>query len=263
MNALYDITKRVTCKYSNQIKKACLPLQESFQLSDVWYFKTLNSGYGSYFSSHPEWSEFFASQDFFLNFPLIKHPTALESGVFLFNDLNDENFSKISSLAQEKFQIHHSLAILQRTPDGIEGFGVSANSSQGPHLTSLINELPLLTAYFKKFKETYPSLFSKMEENLIDFESLIGPSFLEGKKQSPFKKESIFKFLEIDQLTDRECEVLYLLSKGQSAPSIGKSLFLSKRTIEHYIEKLKLKLDCSSKQELIEKALFLGSYVRL
>jgi DNA-binding NarL/FixJ family response regulator len=55
-------------------------------------------------------------------------------------------------------------------------------------------------------------------------------------------------------LSVAELETLKLLQKGYTASQIGTSLYRSRRTIEHRIERIKAKLSCASRRELIEKA---------
>jgi DNA-binding CsgD family transcriptional regulator len=56
-------------------------------------------------------------------------------------------------------------------------------------------------------------------------------------------------------LTKRQLECLYYLVKGCSVKQIAAKISLSHRTVEHYLEAIKFKLKCSSRRELIEKAL--------
>lgn len=65
---------------------------------------------------------------------------------------------------------------------------------------------------------------------------------------------------EIHKLTLRESECLFFLMRRCTSKEIARLLKLSPRTIEDYIEKLKNKLDCKSKFELIEKAKSYGYF---
>jgi len=62
-------------------------------------------------------------------------------------------------------------------------------------------------------------------------------------------------------LTERQLDCLLYLAKGRSMKMIANELKLSPRTVEHYLEAAKLKLECNSRMELIEKALSI-SYIR-
>lgn len=52
-------------------------------------------------------------------------------------------------------------------------------------------------------------------------------------------------------LTKREVEIIRLLLQGHSAKGIASALKISHRTVESYINTLKLKFECQRKSELI------------
>ncbi len=56
--------------------------------------------------------------------------------------------------------------------------------------------------------------------------------------------------------TKREVESLYYLMNGHTISSTAKTLGLSPRTVEFYVNNMKLKIKATSKTELLEKALF-------
>jgi DNA-binding CsgD family transcriptional regulator len=52
-------------------------------------------------------------------------------------------------------------------------------------------------------------------------------------------------------LSSQQGKCLLLLVKGKSAKEIGLEMKLSHRTVEHYLEKIRRQLGCSSTRELI------------
>lgn len=64
-----------------------------------------------------------------------------------------------------------------------------------------------------------------------------------------------FKKLNITSLTKRELQCVSAMLKGKTAKEIAKAFGLSPRTIEHLIERIKLKLKCKTRSQLIEKLL--------
>lgn len=56
-------------------------------------------------------------------------------------------------------------------------------------------------------------------------------------------------------LTRRELDILTLSARGKTAKEIGIMLTLSKRTVEHYIENIKRKINVKTKSGMIEKAI--------
>lgn len=57
-------------------------------------------------------------------------------------------------------------------------------------------------------------------------------------------------------LTEREIECLFYVVRGFNVPMIAEKLFVSKRTVETYIENIKIKTNCYTKTDLLERALY-------
>lgn len=62
-----------------------------------------------------------------------------------------------------------------------------------------------------------------------------------------------FNPIRHNALSQRETEVLNLLAQGKPTKEVANILMLSKRTVEHYLESIKDKMDVSSKYELLVK----------
>src|SRR5437667_11787222 len=58
----------------------------------------------------------------------------------------------------------------------------------------------------------------------------------------------------LHRLTDRERQVLHLIGQWQSTRQIARALHLSIKTVEHYREKIKEKLNLTSASELVQYA---------
>lgn len=69
-----------------------------------------------------------------------------------------------------------------------------------------------------------------------------------SKNYSVGTRKSSFNF------SKRQEEVLFYLIRGKSAKSIAKAMKISPRTVEYYVDILKIKCMCKSKNELIEFA---------
>lgn len=93
--------------------------------------------------------------------------------------------------------------------------------------------------------------YIKLEQFFVD------QHHLEGKNKP---KSSIFETVNIPKLSFREHECLFFLLRKCTAKEIANILKLSHRTVEDYIEELKLKFFCESKIELINKAKNLGYF---
>ena len=99
--------------------------------------------------------------------------------------------------------------------------------------------------------------------NLLERSQIIGQELFSSRQKSQQEPANISKNIEkytnliADQLklTNREQEVLHLLSKGFSNMDIGKKLHLSHRTIEKYVSRLLRKTETHNRAELIRLAL--------
>ena len=62
----------------------------------------------------------------------------------------------------------------------------------------------------------------------------------------------------ISNLSKRQKECLYYLTRGMTIKQIAKVLLLSPRTVEFYFDNLRTKLNCHSRSELVSKAIEFG-----
>jgi len=256
----------VTHKFHNRIKNACAPLFDSFNVRYFWFSKINNSGYHALLGSNPAWAEYFCSEKLYLKYPYLRHPTCLEAGVNIHTGEQEKPFQDICQSAVEKFGLQQTLQILVKVPDGIEEYGFSSPSVGGKQTAIFINELPLFHLFVKKFRGENGQLFSHLEDNLIDASNLLGPTFYPkvGRVSDRFASKQAFlkkMGIEIGEcLSPREIGVVRLLLQGYSAGKIASQVHLSKRTVEHHLERMKEKLGCYSKAELIQKARELEQY---
>jgi DNA-binding CsgD family transcriptional regulator len=73
--------------------------------------------------------------------------------------------------------------------------------------------------------------------------------------------ESFFDSSLQNDLTQRQLDCLYGLVQGMTMKEIALLHRLSPKTVEHYLDRIKFKLQCKSRSELISKALKL-SYIK-
>ena len=89
------------------------------------------------------------------------------------------------------------------------------------------------------------------------------PEIKEITRQNTKQKKQIVYQLKAsyDQfnLSRRESEALYYVIRGKTAKETGRILNISYKTVEKYHENLKHKLDCTTRSQVIEKAIAAGA----
>ncbi len=258
MTDFKELTKAVTIRHNDKIKKACYTIFKELNLNNFWHYKISNKGEYYYLGSNAEISEFFAEMKYYIDYPYYRHPRFFRSGISYMNSVNYS--PKIKNEIKIKSNCHHPILLIDQVHDGIEGFGFSSNSDNEHQLSLLINELPLLRLFCKYFRNENPALFALLEANKIDLLKLLGNVYSEeGPPVLPVTKyrNSLIHnpgLHNSKSLTNRESEVLKLYFIGNSPKQISSKLYRSKRTIEHHIERIKEKLDCPAKYDLMIKA---------
>ena len=243
------------------------PLATYLDLAHFYYYQISNSGHFVNIGTNPAWKEFYFSNDSHLiHTPYLRHPDHFANGVSFVKGLEHQEFEKLVEQGGERFNVNLSLQFMNKTDEGIEAFGFGINSKALTHHLSLYQELPMLRLFIKKFKEAFHPFFPILKDHQIDLARLVGKDFYKqpaaaGMPKSRSRSECLKKLgLDISTpLTAREQAVIKYLLNGNSASQIAKELSISTRTVEHHMERIKNKLNCFSKGELMQKALFLES----
>lgn len=255
----YDsVIQSVSVRYSDVINKACSELFRCLNLNHFWYCKIDNNGNYSFLGSHSGWCELFAGEKFYQKYAYIKHPKYQKNGIHFIKNPEDPDLMDVLSSCKERFQMQCLLSVVTKDGAGIEEFGFASKSASDDQISLLMNELPLLRLFVQNFFNEHPILKSALFDHQVNIGKLIGPSFYEPiipifPKNKPLLLQTMKLGSSLD-LTDGDIEVLKLLQEGSSATQIAKHIFRSPRTVEHRIERLKEKLTCFSKAELIKKA---------
>ncbi len=196
----------------------------------------------------------------YLRQPHFRHPSNFKSGISLTKDINDEDYKQNSQIARKKFNVNFSLVLLNKVPTGLEIIGLNVNTPNKMHDILLINETVPIRKFISYFVKENEPIIQLLKETKINMGTLIGERFKEVDIPVMInlrERELFYKKIGIHanaSLTVKELTVLKNILKGYSANQIAGELKLSCRTIEHCIERIKCKLVCFSKSELIQKA---------
>lgn len=253
------LQKITSSREHDQMVRFCKPLNDHFGINHFWYYRISNSGDYCYLGSHTAWTEYCYAEGLTGSFSCLRHPSTLQSGLYLMKSEKQPDYQKMQQLALEKFQINFSLNLLEKQPSGVEAFGFATRFHDPKADEWLLNELPLLKQFCLEFRQKQKSLFKKLDDVQINLVEQFGDLFYE-KSQGlplPFSRKAFLQKIGLGwiyALTPREVDVMRYMAHGYPASYIAKELGIGLRTVENYIAVLKDKLGCRCKAELISKA---------
>lgn len=248
MTLLYDMHKNISRRLGDKIGRTCAPLAD-LGISHFYHYMLTDSGGFASAGWNQEWHEcLFTGPDCYLALPYFRE---VENGgsIIFTQAVENKHWKNLAKTAKDEFQINLGLQVCISTDDGQEAFGFGLNTDDPIKHMKLLNQLPLIQKFLKSYRKDFKNDFLK--DNLVDAASLVGPSFYESLKQECVSHKA---YLEAPApFTKRENEVVGLILNGFPASKIAEKLFISTRTVEHHVERIKNKLDCDSKSDLIGK----------
>lgn len=262
MNSYLRMIQSVTTKYDTEIRNSTSSFCEYFGIDQFWFHRINDKGFLGTISNNPAWCEYFAAEKLFHKCPLLRHSKYIPLGfvVVANNEVEDFLDNKIAQTFYKDIKKYKNgiwFVIINKTETGSEQFGFMIDKS---NLALIINELQIIKQFMNKLPTKIPRLFSKLEEAQVNLVDLMGASFYKSAIPAHFQpqaREVMIQNMGLEsdiQLNPRELEVIKLVLQGHSPSQIAPKVFLAKRTIEHLLEKIKEKLECNSKTQLIQKA---------
>lgn len=238
----------------------CRPLIDQFAVNHFWYHKVTYDGYFRTIGTHIDWTDYMMSDQRFMTNAYLRHPDNYQTGISLTHKIKDPAYQEMVKIIEKKFNLNFAIAYLEKTHDGVQGFGFAAAGHFKEAEELYIQDFPLLNLFIGRFKEEFKSIIQKLDDDAVLVGTPTNSYYHKKEKNLHVKVDNRKSFLEKlgvkepNHLTLREKDILSYMLKGYSVSQIADMIHRSKRTIEHQIEALKDKLDCYSKQELIEKA---------
>ena len=273
MGNIAQLVCQPTLKNERKLKRICEPLSQGFGLDTFWHYSLTDKGELSYICNNPLISEYFYSQELYNGHPYFKDPKLLKSGFFF----ADKTISPDYAHTQGKMRnvsMDQIFMVMNASEGRAEGYGF-ATTQPLPDLTNtFINHLYLLKKFIGYFHQEAEEILKQAKKSSVDIasecaERFYKPSHYFDNLTSPANPEAFFqkidpmRFAMLRSLSSREKECLRWFLKGMSAVQIGKKIHLSNRTVEFYIENVKNKLGCNTKQELFEVLLNCSDFLTL
>lgn len=264
--------KTVSLGYSQDIKEICQPLFKDTNIDYFCYMKSTKDGRMIHLTNREDWLEYYLDSKFYEISNFRKSPEAYLGDYVLCSTMQGPAF-QIAQNATNYFNIRNTITLISKQEKECEFYQFASSKSDEKIISFFINNIDLLklfTFYFKdKAKHLLKNLHKKnifIPSNSLLFKSDNDESLLPKEKIIQIKGEiyeKINRFYIRDKnsdavLTKREVECIKFISLGKTAEEISIIFEISKRTVEKHIENIKIKLNLTKIQAVLEKAIKLG-----
>lgn len=233
-------------------KNFCQPLA----ITVFGYVRIYDHGTVSWVTTCPDQDRFLVESGELSRNPLVNDRNLLKEGLYL--DIYNRQFPGCDEFYRERaklFQMDHGMVLVRHQKDYIETCCFAGLSTRRPLYQLFMNEQSLFKTFMEHFTNQLDQRLLELlsqgiclndlkdEHHLIDEETL----YLSSDRAILLEACGWKNLLT---LSKREKECLSLLKDGHSYHTIGLFLGLSERTIEHYLESVKTKLNLETRAEL-------------
>lgn len=244
----------------DKMVRSASPFFNSFGLNHLYYYRLSPLGNYTTFGTHSELFEYSFNQypQWYESDPCFRCKN-LKPGIFIEDIGYDQSFNKILDDIFNRFKLKYTIRVQRKIGDAYECFGFCTKLINRDIKELLINNLPIVNKFIDFFISENKTNINIAKDNEINIIPLVGSFFYEQESSllDSTKKIELLKYMGLETgecLTEREKEILHFFASGYPARYIAEKLFISVRTVEHHIAEMKLKLQCSSKVELINIA---------
>lgn len=212
------------------------------------YMKSDLQGGRVYLYSHRDVLESYLRNEYYLRGNKESAPINYQKQIVLWSTLPNQHEYDANVRVRG---IDHGMFMFEPGEDSLEAFAFAADSKNERIINTYLTKLDYLKNFTSSFKENAASLITKAEKSKIIL---------------PFHNSKI-NFIHNDtpridcrksRLSSQQRKCLLYLTQGLTIKGIAAKLKLSPRTVEHYLEAIKIKLNCCNKAELYVKASELG-----
>jgi len=147
-----------------------------------------------------------------------------------------------------------ALEIRRTHPD--VGVLVLSQYLESEYATRLLTEVPERAGYLLKDRLADVAVLVDALRRIVEGECVVDPTIVARLVHRPRQPSPL------DQLSDREREVLALMAEGRSNRAIAQRLFVSSKTIEAHVRQILLKLDLPESADDHRRVLAVLTYLR-
>lgn len=246
-------------KMREKVSSLCVPLFERFNMTGFCYDMSFSGGELSVLTDNINNFESLYACEYT---PICSDASGrtIESGVYTLNLLSKNSADE--AFYTEKFESLYETSQIIHIVDRGNLFDEMVTFSFDMHKDKfdyfVLNDLPQLKSFVRYFKESMKNeiAFIQKKEHRLYFPDLLAGNMLHACLDKREDQKILCLIREDGQeviIPPQQAACLTLLATGQSVKQIASALFLSTRTVEHYLAAVRTKLSCNSLLTLMSK----------
>ena len=243
---------------SNDIAEICKPL-EKIGIDNFIYVRHYNDNKYSFLSNTARWNAHFLENFYKLRYKeTYLFQECVQQDMLLSTHTYPNNLAFTE--ANQIMGLQHGFVISRQNLHFKEVIYFASKDSEPSIFNCYLYKRDLIHQFLDYFKERAHAIIQQSEKLRLDTPqayldyklAMLNSSQLSSAKEQEFLKEISYKRND-HKLTARETECFYWLVQGKSADEIGIIIGISGRTVEKYIENMKIKFNCAKITQLIYK----------
>lgn len=250
---------------NDRIRQLSQDFCKPFGITIFAYGRRYNDATVSWLTTNPDQDRFLLEANSLEEEPLFDMSKPIIEGTYLW--FNDRKFLGCEAFYKDRerlFQMDHGLVLIKNKKNYVEFSCYSGLLAKRPLYNLFVNEKGLFNAFLDNFVTKLDRRLVGLLEDGIHIENFRSNSGKSSQDWSLEDRESLIitcGWSNLLKLSKREKESLLLYREGKTYNEIGIDLRLSERTVEHYLESVKNKLNIDNRAELYlaaEKLIQLG-----
>tara|TARA_A100000171_G_C2131717_1_gene147207 strand:- start:506 stop:1342 length:837 start_codon:yes stop_codon:yes gene_type:complete len=250
--------------FSSKLKELCTPLFSDYGVKGLCYLRFFFDGRILRLGTIREWTQlYFKDKLYNSKFGDYSQILKMEKNKEFLVFQTGEPLDKYSQILFD-LGIWNSCGVYRKLFDSVEALYIAGDKSNFNVFDLFLNKMDFINYIFLLIKSESKEFYSdekKLIKSTVTLEDIFHKNDFKNHDKT-LKKFEEFSNAKMNTypintksgdlfLSKREYQTLQILSEGKTAKQIGQALGISPRTIETYINTIKMKLGCYSKTDLI------------
>ncbi|HSW68979.1 MAG TPA: LuxR C-terminal-related transcriptional regulator [Gammaproteobacteria bacterium] len=257
-----ELKNHFSLSSSSDVQVICKIL-ETIGITYFNYIKIYNDGSRELLTNNASWIEHFYKNSLYKSVGTIDIEYLLPKGYFLWSELKTDDL--IYTHGREFFNIDNGVSFVSKQKNSTTLYIFASTRDNYLINNFYVRNIDLLKRFILFFQDKAAYLMTAAEKNKIylpekqiiknrECKNIILSEMI---RQKFFEETTIERFFIPNcetnvYLTKREAECAAYMLDGATAKQIGKLLSISYRTVESHLNQIKEKMNCTSKEKLID-----------